>query len=135
MQKNLYWNGELLTELVVPEGVTSISDRAFYNCDSLTSVTVPNGVASIGASAFYDCSNLVNIILPDTVLTIGNSAFNWCLKIATVYYNGTVADWSAISIGASNDALNNATRYYYSESEPTEEGNFWHYVNGEIVVW
>jgi hypothetical protein len=29
----------------------------------------------------------------------------------------------------------NATRYYYSETEPTEEGNFWHWVDGEVVVW
>ena len=34
---NLYLNGELVTELVIPEGVTSISHGAFYHCASITS--------------------------------------------------------------------------------------------------
>ena len=35
---NLYLNGELVTELVIPDGVTSIGNYAFYKCTSLTSV-------------------------------------------------------------------------------------------------
>ena len=35
-----------------------------------------------------------------------------------------------------NNELTNATRYYYSDSQPTEEGNYWHYdENGEVTVW
>lgn len=34
-----------------------------------------------------------------------------------------------------NNVLNAATKYFYSESEPTEEGNFWHYVDGEPTIW
>ena len=25
--------------------------------------------------------------------------------------------------------------YYYSESEPTTVGNYWHYVDGQAVAW
>ena len=46
--KNLYLNGELVEELVIPEGVTTIKNYVFYNCTSLTSVTIGNGVTSIG---------------------------------------------------------------------------------------
>jgi hypothetical protein len=53
-----------------------------------------------------------------------------------VYYKGTAEEWDMINIGGSNDYLTNATRYYYSETQPTAEGNWWHYdENGEIVVW
>ena len=57
---NLYLNGELVTELVIPEGVTSIGGYAFPGC-SLTSIEIPAGVTSIGYRAFAGCSNLTEI--------------------------------------------------------------------------
>ena len=56
--ENLYLNGELVTELVIPDSVTSIGDYAFYGCDSLTSVEIPDSVTSIGNYSFYNCSSL-----------------------------------------------------------------------------
>ena len=50
--KNLYLNGTLITDLVIPDGVTSIGDGAFYGCSGLTSVTIPDSVTSIGDYAF-----------------------------------------------------------------------------------
>lgn len=41
-----------ITELVIPNMVTSIGNYAFIGCNSLTSVTIPNNVKSIGSSAF-----------------------------------------------------------------------------------
>ena len=52
---SLYLNNEEVTELIIPEGVTSIGDYAFYNCSGLTSVVIGNGVTSIGNYAFYSC--------------------------------------------------------------------------------
>jgi hypothetical protein len=46
--KNLYLNGEIVTELTIPEGVTSIRDRAFYNFNGITTITIPESVTSIG---------------------------------------------------------------------------------------
>lgn len=39
------------------------------------------------------------------------------------------------SIESDNSHLTVVTRYYYSESQPVERGNYWYYVDGEIVVW
>ena len=58
---NLYLNGELVTDLVIPDSVTSISDYAFYGCQGLTSVTIPDSVKSIGSSAFRYCSKLIEV--------------------------------------------------------------------------
>ena len=41
-----------ITNLVIPEGVTSIGDYSFYYCTSLTSVTIGESVTSIGTNAF-----------------------------------------------------------------------------------
>ena len=59
--ENLYLNGEKVTNLVIPESVTSIKNYTFYNCSSLSSITIPNSVTSIGESAFKGCSSLNTI--------------------------------------------------------------------------
>ncbi len=97
---------------------------------------IPNGVASIGVCAFINCSSLTIIIIPESITSIGNSAFSGCNGLTSVYYKGSSENWDNISIGQyGNTYLTNAARYYYSEAEPTEEGNYWRYVDGEIVVW
>ena len=53
--KNLYLNGELVTNLVIPDGVTSIGNSAFEGCSGLTNVTIPNSVTNIEGGAFYYC--------------------------------------------------------------------------------
>lgn len=49
---DLYLNGELVTELVIPDGVEQISDFAFAGCGGFTSLTIPESVTSIGNNAF-----------------------------------------------------------------------------------
>ena len=87
-------------------------------------------------SAFNYCSGLTSVTIGNSVTTIGDSAFIGCSSLTTVYYHGTAEEWTNITIGTTNEPFTNATQYYYSESEPTENGNYWHYnENGEITVW
>ncbi len=81
---NLYLNGELVTELVIPEGVTSIGDGAFYGCSRLASINIPESVTSIGMFAFSDCSSLTSITLPASVTSVGEYAFYKCSSLASV---------------------------------------------------
>ena len=92
----LYLNNELVTELIIPDGVTEIKPHAFDGCNSLTSVTIPSSVTSIGSSAFYN-SGLTSIVIPDSVTSIGNSAFGGCSSLESIYYQGDIASWCAIS--------------------------------------
>ena len=58
---NLYLNGSLVTDLIIPDGVTSIKNRVFYNCTSIKRVSIPNSVRYIANDAFRLCTNLVDI--------------------------------------------------------------------------
>lgn len=73
-----------LTSIVFPPGVTNIGLAAFSQCASLVSVTIPNGVQNIEASTFFQCSSLTNITLPSGVMSIGDSAFNGCGRLSNV---------------------------------------------------
>ena len=70
--------GNMLQEIYIGDGVTSIGSYAFYNCSSLASITIPDGVTSIGSYEFYNCYSLASITIPDSVTSIGNYAFQNC---------------------------------------------------------
>ena len=201
---NLYLNGELVTELVVPDGVFSVGNAfayykqlisvtmpdsvvnigsgAFADCSSLNSITFSENLVSIGGSAFSGCTRLSNVEIPKTVRSIGESAFADCTSLkqivipegvtsiarrafegsgvrsivipksvvyiaesafvsnsylGSVYYGGSQAEWEAITIKGLNTDLTGSTIYYYSETQPTEAGNYWHYDDDGVtpVVW
>ncbi len=68
------FTGKGLTEVVIPDSVTWISDEAFNN-NRLTSVSMGNSVTSIGSSAF-NRNQLTTVDIPDSVTNIGSSAFS-----------------------------------------------------------
>ena len=71
--QNLYIGNTLVTELVIPEGVTEIKDCAFYGCTALTQMTIPNNVTSIGDYAFCWCEALTDM----TVMAIVPPTTRW----------------------------------------------------------
>ncbi len=82
--QNLYLNGELVTDLVIPNSVTSIGDYAFFKCTGLTSVEIPNSVTSIGEEAFEYCSSLSSVTIPNSVTSIEWGAFYSCTGLTSV---------------------------------------------------
>lgn len=104
----LYFNGSLMpTDIVIPEGVTTIKRFAFYNfrkiksvtfptsltkiqndafnlCESLTAVELPEALEILEAGAFRDCKSLTSVILPESVISIDQDAFTGCPRLATV---------------------------------------------------
>ena len=92
--RKLYLNNQLVTDLVIPDSVTSIGNFAFFKCTSLKSITIPDTVQNIGASAFAYCASLTSVTLPDSAFSIPLGAFAACTSLTNI----TIPD-SVTSIG------------------------------------
>ena len=128
--KKLYVNGELLTNLVIPEGVTEIKDYAFAGCSQITRLNIPASVTSIGEGAFYRCANLASVTISEglTVASIGKKAFTDCFKLAEIINKS--------SINITKGSLANGAIAYYAieihngESKTINKDNYLFYTCG-----
>lgn len=112
-------------------GINRIDSETFYYCTSLTSITIPDSVVYIGEKAFAECPWLTTIIIPDSVRSMYLDVFYGCNSL-TIYCEAESkpSDWS------SDWNSSNRPVYWYSENEPTTEGNYWHYAgDGSVEIW
>lgn len=111
-----------LTSIKIPNSVVSIYGNAFSGT-GITNIVIPNGVTSIGEMAFESCSSIQSIILPNKIARIEYRAFYNCNKLTDIYYAGSFEDWSGIYIDSyGNSLLTSATIHYnYTPTEETTE--------------
>ena len=86
LPKSFLW-GSKISEVTIPNSVTTISDYAFIFCTGLTSIEIPNSVISIGSYAFRGCTGLTSIEIPSSITNIGREAFNGCSGLRELIWN------------------------------------------------
>ena len=74
---------ELITNIIIEDGVESISDMAFYGT-SIKSISLPNSVKKIGKSSIANCAELEKITLSDNISEIPTGAFNSDYKLTSI---------------------------------------------------
>ena len=73
-----------ITDLVIDEGVTSISDYIFWECYYLTSAVIPDSVTELGYGVFASCSALKSVVIGDGVTEIKGNTFDSCTALERV---------------------------------------------------
>ena len=73
-----------LKEVVIPESVTTIENHAFFGCASLEKIHLPAGLTEISNSLLGGCAALSEITIPDGVTAIGDSAFQKCASLTEI---------------------------------------------------
>ncbi len=79
-----------VTSVKIPNGVTTIAERAFSDCKKLTFVSIPGSVTSIDGYAFYNCTGIPSLIIPESVTSVGEYAFYNCTGISSLIIPGIV---------------------------------------------
>lgn len=139
-----------VSEVILPDFVTSIGDGVFYNCSSLTSAVMTDSIMRIGYGAFYGCSSLTSIKIPDSVTSIGDDAFEGCSSLVSVTigkgvtrlgdsmfyscsnltninYNGTIAEWNKIEKDRNWDYNTGNYTVYCTDGTVAKDGTVTYY--------
>ncbi len=82
--ENLYLNGVLATDIIIPDSITYIDDLTFSGCNNVTRVSIPDSVTTIGSRAFSECENLESVKFGAFVTEIKNGAFSSCKNLKTL---------------------------------------------------
>lgn len=112
--------------LVLPENLERLEMWAFRDCE-IDEVIVPKSIKSFDIGAFgYD------------VYFEDSSGF--ITQYPNYYYCGTQADWENVDIYTNESEYmpgihGTIKLYFYSETAPTGEGRYWHYVDGKPAIW
>lgn len=101
--RDLYLNGNLITDLVIPHDVTAIGDWAFVYAN-ISSVAFHDKLKIISSNAFAYCIYLPSVSIPASVTKIGTGAFTYCIGLTEVHISDLNA-WCNISFGSSGNPL------------------------------
>ena len=149
-----YPQKNVITNYIVPNTVKTISKHCFSNCKLLTSLEITNNVTTIGENAFSSCGNLSNVIIANSVKTINEDAFSYCTSLVAIIIPNSVTTIKSYAFEGCKNLIiyceatskpttgwysswnyTNCPVYWYGETQPTTSGNYWHYVNDEVVIW
>lgn len=144
-----------LREVTIGSGVVTIGQNVFSECSALAKLNFVTGsLLYLGLYCFQDCTSLSEAILPAGLTTIYSSAFAGCTSLTKVFIPLSVKSMSSNCFPSNyatkiycqatakpqygwddnwNNQCNNV--YFFSETQPTTTGKFWHYVNDAITIW
>ena len=153
---SLYVDNALVSDLIIPETVTTLNSYVFAGCASITTLTIPATVTEINNGAFdncvglkhvnmlanvhylkqatfFSCINLESIILSDSVHSIEHGVFYDCRNLKNVYCLGELPT----ATESDNSCYISADKYLYRQEQPTISGNYWHYDTDGITpkIW
>ena len=122
----------------MPDSILTIGRAVFNNCTQIESIILSNKLTTIGDFSFANCAKLESIIIPISVINMGSYVFNSCnTKVFCEQETLPETDnWSNGWLYNSSGYEIKSVAYWYKETKPVEEGNFWYYNEKNIPqIW
>ena len=117
-----YYSNTVLEKIILPEGITTIGDKAFSCLKALKEINIPESVTSIGWASFYGCSSLQSIHLPEGITEISKMCFYNCSSLSEInipdgveairYYAFYGSKVTEIHLGSGLKTLEESAFYY-----------------------
>ena len=79
-----FYASQNLQKIVLPEGLNKIGYRAFAESECLEEVNIPSGIKELRIGTFQDCKKLTSVEIPDGVTHIYDFAFSGCSSLTAV---------------------------------------------------
>lgn len=117
-----------ITELIIPEGVTSIVTHAFYYCTNMSLISLPDSITTIGGYSFHCCRMLNISTLPAELDIIDDYAFSYCTALTTLTFKRKPSSLSSITFTGST----NLTTINVPWAEGEVDGAPWGATNATI---
>ena len=86
-----------LESITLPSSLKTIESSAFFSCTSLKTLDIPDGITVLDSYIFAGCTSLESITVPSSVERIKFLTIAYCESLETIYFEGTQAQWDAIS--------------------------------------
>lgn len=75
LYKSLFFNNQNITEVQIPNNVTTIRECCFQDCSNLTKAILSTNLTTVEKNIFSNCSKLTDVKLPKNLTTIGIQMF------------------------------------------------------------
>jgi hypothetical protein len=147
-----------LRSVTVSPALKSFAFRSFHACVSLTELEIPATVETVRLESFTACARLLRktmyhvtyvgdwvvacdsdaefVVLREGTVGVGPLVFGENSPLKTVFFEGDAQGFAALRIdGSGNGVLSKVTVAFLSEEAPTENGTYWHYVDGVPTLW
>lgn len=106
--KNQFSRLQTITKIVLPETIKTIGECAFNRCVAVEEIKLSNKLKTIEKNAFEGCSNLKKVVIPSSVETIKMHAFHGCDNLKEVIFE-------------KNSKLKKVERYAFAENNNLEK--------------
>ena len=84
-----------ITEVYIPETITSLKHHAFAGCASLEYIKIPDTVTEMGSNTFEGCESLKRVYIGKGITEIPQNAFNGCKSLEAAL----LADTNVTKVG------------------------------------
>ncbi|KAK8845256.1 hypothetical protein M9Y10_021449 [Tritrichomonas musculus] len=84
-------NSNLIKNVMINEGITTIGSYAFQSCTNLATITLPSSLEEIGSYSFSYCTSLISINIPGKVTIIKDRAFSHCNYLSNIEMPNSVS--------------------------------------------